>query len=111
MKKIKKILQLSDPYPNFGYEIACYLKTVLGFVLIILGLFLILSPLLKRNPVILGFAVMLGPLGENILAWEREIFGQNFGAFSFVLGILFVLAGAWSFWKIKLVRKFISELR
>jgi len=41
MKKLHKILRLSDPYPNLTYEFLCYVKAFLGGGLIIAGLFLI----------------------------------------------------------------------
>jgi len=41
MKKLHKILRLSDPYPNLTYEFLCYVKAFFGGGLIILGLFLI----------------------------------------------------------------------
>jgi len=44
MKKLKKILQLSDPYPNLWYEASCYLKAVLGLILLILGFFFLFPP-------------------------------------------------------------------
>lgn len=43
MGKLKKILKLSDPYPNFGYEIFCYVKAILGTGFLIFGVFLILQ--------------------------------------------------------------------
>lgn len=111
MKKLKKILQLSDPYPNFGYEISCYLKATLGFVLLIFGLFLTLSPWLKEEPVIFGLAIILGPLGEKILLIEKSLFGQNFVPLSLAIGPISLGAGFWLLWQIKLIRKLVKEIK
>lgn len=110
MKKLKKILQLSDPYPNFWYEISCYLKSAFGLIAIILGVFFLLSPLLKRGLIILGFALILKPVGEAILAWEEKTFAQNFIAFSLILGTLLIILGLLLLWQIKLVKKLIKTL-
>lgn len=41
MKKFRKILKLSDPYPNLWYEFLCYIKAALGTIFLIFGIFLI----------------------------------------------------------------------
>lgn len=110
MKRLKKILQLTDPYPNVGYEISCYLKAFFGFILVALGFFFLLSPLLKKDLIIFGFAVILAPLGKTILVWEEKTFSQNFTALCLAFGVLFILFGLWVFWQIKIVRKFIKTL-
>jgi len=110
MKKLKKILQLSDPYPNLWYEASCYLKTILGLIFVILGFFFVFSPLLKKGLVIFGFAIILNPLSEAILVWEIETFKQNFYALSLLVGFLLIILGLGIFWKIRLVRKLIKTL-
>ena len=109
MKKVRKILQLSDPYPNLWYEISCYLKTILGLIFVVLGFFFLFSPLLKKGLIIFGFAVILSRLGETVLAWEVKTFSQNFAFFSLILGVLFIILGLGVFWQIKLVRKLIKK--
>lgn len=110
MGKLKDILTLSDPYPNLGYELFCYAKAVIGLVLIILGFFFLLSPAFKNGLVIFGFALILAPLGETILAWEEKTFGQYFRVLSLGLGILLILLGFYLLWRIKLVRKLVNTL-
>ncbi|KPJ70393.1 hypothetical protein AMJ51_02015 [Microgenomates bacterium DG_75] len=85
MKKLKKVLKLSDPYPTLGYEISCYLKAALGLIFIILGFF-------------------------AILVWEEQIFGRYFLLLSFILGVNFIALGLFLFWQIKLVRKLFKIL-
>lgn len=109
MKKLKKILQLSDPYPNLWYEVSCYLKTILGLIFVILGFFFVFSPLLKKGLVIFGFAVILNRLGEAVLTWEVKTFEQNFYALSLLVGLLLIIVGFGIFWQIKLVRKLIRS--
>jgi hypothetical protein len=48
MVKLGRILKLSDPYPNFGYEIFCYVKAILGALFLIFGIFLIFHPMFYR---------------------------------------------------------------
>lgn len=110
MKKIKKILLLTDPYPNLGYEFSCYLKTVLGLILIILGIFLLLSPLLKRGLIAFGFQVILSPLSESIIMLEDRFFGRNLDFLSLLAGTLSIVFGLWVFWQIKLIRKIFKTL-
>lgn len=108
VKKLKKVLALSDPYPNIGYEILCYVKAAFGLTLFILGLFLILSPVLKSGLVILGFSPILGLLGEKVLCWQTKTFGENFTIASLIIGISSISLGFYFFWKIKLVRKLVK---
>ena len=110
MKKLKRILKLTDPYPNLGYEISCYLKAALGLVFLILGLFFLLSTWLKKGLIIFGFVAILGQAGERIIAWEERVFKQNFASLSLVFGALLVILGLWVLWQIKLVRKFVNAL-
>ena len=110
MKKLRKILQLSDPYPNLWYEFSCYLKAALGLIFVILGFFFVFSPLLKKGLVIFGFALILSRLGETVLAWEVKTFEQNFYALSLLIGLLLIIVGLGIFWQIKLVRKLIRSL-
>lgn len=110
MKKIKKILLLADPYPNLRYEISCYLKAVLGLIFIILGIFLLLSPLLKRGLIAFGFQVILSPLSESIIVLEERFFGRNLDFLSLLTGTLFIVLGLWVLWQIKLIRKFFKTL-
>ncbi|TSC54437.1 MAG: hypothetical protein LiPW16_9 [Microgenomates group bacterium LiPW_16] len=110
MGKFKDILTLSDPYPNFAYEVSCYLKAIIALIFIILGFFFILSPIFKNGLVIFGFALILAPLGERILSFEEATFGQNFEILSLGFGILFILLGLYLFWRIKLVRKLVKAL-
>lgn len=111
VKKLKKFFELSDPYPNLGYEIACYVKGGLGMVFVSLGLFFILSPVLKSDLVFFGFAPSLGLLGEKILCWQANTFAGNSDIVSLIFGILFIFLGLYLFWQIKLVRKLIKEVR
>lgn len=110
MKKIKKILKLTDPYPTLWYEISCYLKTALGLIFLILGSFFFLSPWLKEGLIIFGFMAILNPVGEKIIIWEEKVFGQNFEVLSLALGILLIVLGIWLFWQTKLVRKLFKTL-
>lgn len=110
MKKLKNIWRLADPFPNLGYEIVCYLKTALGVLFVIFGIFFLLSPLLRKELIIFGFEVMLGPLGRSILAWEEKTFGLNFTIFSLTAAGLLLILGLWLFWQIKLVKKLIKTL-
>lgn len=111
MKKIKKILRLTDPPPNLWYEISCYLKAAIGLFLIILGCFFLLSPLFKKELVIFGFAIIIGPLGQAVLDWEEEVFSQNFLFLSLFYGILLISFGVWVFIKIKIVRQIFKILQ
>lgn len=111
MKKIKKIWGLTDPPPTLWYEISCYLKAAIGLILFILGCFFLLSPFLKNQPIILGFAIILGPLGRAILDWEKEVFGQNFFLLSLFYGMLLVCLGIWFFGRIKIIRKVFKILK
>ncbi len=108
MKKLKKILLLSDPYPNIQYEIFCYVKAVMGLLLLMLGIFFIFSPLLRKEPVILGFAPVLGPWGKAVLSWEERVFGQNFASLSILVGLILIVLGLWVIWQIKLVRRLVK---
>ncbi len=110
MKKLKKIIKLSDPYPNLLYEVFCYLKTVFGLISIIFGIFLILSPLLKRRLIIFGFQIILSPLSETIINLEERIFGEYFSALSSISGVLLIILGFLILWQIKLIRKLIKVL-
>jgi len=110
MKKLKKVLKLSDPYPTLGYEISCYLKAALGLIFIIFGFFLLISPLLRKDLIVCGFGIILNPLGQAILVWEEQIFGRYFLLLSFILGVNFIALGLFLFWQIKLVRKLFKIL-
>lgn len=111
MKKIKKIWQLADPPPNLWYEISCYLKATVGLILFILGCFFLLSPLLKKELVILGLGIIIGPLGRAVITLEEGVFGQNFVFLSLFYGVLLISSGVWVFRKIKLVRQLFKILR
>lgn len=54
MKKLKKFLKLSDPYPNYWYEITCYLKTILGTLALIGGVLVMF-----QSSLILGTGLIL----------------------------------------------------
>jgi hypothetical protein len=62
MKKLKKILRLSDPYPNLWYEFFCYVKAALGTSFLILGLFLIFLRQLADGFLIWGIISVLAGL-------------------------------------------------
>jgi hypothetical protein len=110
VNNLKKILQLSDPYPNIQYEILCYVKAFLGFGFFVLGIFLLLLPIIKKEPVFLGFAPVLGPVGQNILDLTENYFGQSFSLFSVIFGLILIILGIWIFWQIKLVKKLFKLL-
>jgi len=111
VEKIKRIWQLTDSPPNSWYEISCYLKAVAGLFLFILGCFLLLSVWLKNQPIILGFAIIFGPLGQAILNWEKDVFGQNFLFLSLFYGILLICLGIWFLGKIKIIRQLFKILK
>lgn len=111
MRKLKKILQLNDPYPNFRYEISCYLKAALGLILFILSCFFLLSPWLRNDLVIFGFALILNPLGRTLLAWQESLFGEHFVCLSLGSGVLLVALSVWVFGKIKIIRQLFKILK
>lgn len=80
MGKFKDILTLSDPYPNLGYELLCYLKAIVGFILISAGI----------------FSIIFLTLGSRLL--------------ELALGILLIILGLYLVWQIKLVRKLVKTL-
>lgn len=110
MKKFWKILRLSDPYPNLGYEFTCYVKAFLGGTFIILGFFSLLSPLFKKGLIIFGFELILSSRGIALLDWEEKILGQNFAVVAPLIGIFLILFGLYLFWRIKLVRDLVKLL-
>jgi FtsH-binding integral membrane protein len=110
MKKIKEIFKLSDPYPNIQYEILCYIKAILGLGFFVLGVFLLFLPFIRTEPVFLGFAPVLGPLGLIIFDATVNWFGQNFVLFCLVFGTVLIIFGLWIFWQIKLVKKLFKLL-
>lgn len=102
MGKWRKILTLSDPYPTPWYEISCYLKTILGTIFLVFGIFfLFYSALLeiKLGPFMTGVT----PVGQKIFAFFSRILG-TIPLWNVILGIALILLGIYLFLKIKLVR-------
>ena len=109
MGKFEKILKLSDPYPNLGYEILCYVKALLGTFFLILSIFLIFYPLLFRVNFFGLLETGLSPTGLRILAFFDTIVWPG-GYLGFLFwGLLAFLLGLWFFWRIKLVRKIFKK--
>jgi len=105
MEKLKKILRLSDPYPNLWYEFFCYIKAVLGTLFLILGIFLICHPMFYRINFFGFLETGLSPTGLKFLTFLDSIIYPK-GYFGFLIwGIIFILIGLFFFWRIKLVRK------
>jgi hypothetical protein len=104
MRKLGKILRLSDPYPNFEYEFLCYVKAFLGGILIIIGFFFLLSSLFKQGLIIFGFELILSSRGMALLDWEERILGQNFEVITPLIGTFLILFCLFFFWRIRLVR-------
>jgi len=110
MSKLGKILKLSDPYPNFFYEIACYLKAFLGTLFFVFGLFLIFHPFLLEVNLFGVLETGLTPRGFAILAFLKKIIWPR-GYFGFLIwGIALLLVGFFFFWRIKLVKKLFKIL-
>jgi len=110
MSKLGKILKLSDPYPNFGYEIFCYVKAVLACLFLIFGLLLIFHPLFLKINFFGIFETGLTPTGFKILAFlEGIIWPQGYLGF-FIWGAISLMVSFALFWRIKLVRKLFKTL-
>lgn len=111
MKKIVKIFKLCDPYPDFGYEIACYVKSVLGTFFFLIGILFIFSPFLVKIDFFGILETGLTPTGLQILSFlEKIIFPRGYFGF-FLWGIVSLGIGLFFFWRIKLIRKLIKILQ
>lgn len=110
MKKLKKIIKLSDPYPNFAYEIFCYLKAFFGTIFLIFALFLIFHPLFLKISFFGILETGLTPRGFRILSFlENTIWPKGYLGF-LIWGGASLLISLFFFWKIKLVKKLFQIL-
>lgn len=109
MKKLGKILKLSDPYPNFWYEFCCYLKAALGTIFLIFGIFLIFHPLFYKINFFGILETGLTPTGFKILSFlDSVIYPKGYLGF-LIWGVISILLGLFFFWRIKLVRKLLGK--
>jgi len=108
MKKLRKILKLSDPPPNLGYEFFCYIKAALGTVFLFFGIFLIFHPLFYKINFFGLLETGLSPTGLKLLAFlDSIIYPKGYLGF-LIWGIIFILVSFFFFWRIKLVRKLVG---
>lgn len=109
MKKWQKIIALSDPYPNFTYEIFCYLKAVFGVISLIFGVFFLFYPSfleIKIGPFVTGVT----PVGRKIFTLISQFLGAIPG-WNQILGILLLFLGLYLFSRIKLARDLMTVLK
>jgi len=110
MSKLTKIIKLSDPYPNFFYEISCYIKAVLATLFLIFGIFLIFHPLFLKINFFGIFETGLTPTGLKVLSFlESIIWPKGYLGF-FIWGAVSLVASLAFFWQMKLVRKLFKTL-
>lgn len=105
MNQVKKILTLSDPYPNLWYEFFCYAKTALGTLFFLLGLFLIFHPFFFKINFGGILETGLSPVGLQFLDFLGSlIYPKGYAGF-FLWGIIFLVLSICFFSRIKLIRK------
>jgi len=111
MKKLGKILKLSDPYPNLWYEFFCYLKAIFGTSFLIFGILLIFHPVFFKINILGILETGLTPTALKILSLLEPIIFPK-GYFGFLIwGIISIFLGFFFFWRIKLVRKLFQKMR
>lgn len=111
LTKLKGVLSLSDPYPSLWYEASCYIKTILGGILVIFGVFLLSYPYFLEFGIPGVLVTGISPRGKQVYTAFGEVFGSWIPGWRIILGILLILLGVLVFWRIKIVRLAIRNLR